>query len=1001
MASTNGGAFSETLQEVTNTKLEELSRRRSDFETTKSNILSMLANEADPSRRLYILSQGVKASYALKLGKYKRVHNPSQSRNPALELELKNLDSFLTQAKYDPSVSSKMMRTWEESLFRHLDMQSLKYQYASLYAQLVTEWLSTEKSRGSEETDVAMTEGFEDVAGVMKQEARQQWEGTVFEAAKIDQEALVSYLNKLFSVHDRETPTKLKALNQLRSKVTEFEDRLFMPNQFNAAALRQAADGLLSSDLLSDEKREVLRDFKSNSVILGEIADVLNMRITALDSWTWGTSVPLEQRRQITGVYNVVMHENLIQALFLQHIGTKWSVFLKGVFHAFRKTNGAWQSGTKQIPDIDEKRRGFYLGEEKARSHSVQAVRNRVYRKHYFMANLLDHESQRTEAIEGEEEAEFQAAPAQQPSASGPNGAALFGTTNTMGARPGLFGAVSQQVSGYRPSGAPPPPPPARKGLGAGVPKRHRKIAVNQPEDDEDGGTDLEGDEDSTRKRPMQMKQRLLRLLSTEIAINTKLYGEFTAFHSMFERWNTLLPHETILTIMSFLGVSTTWLDFFRKFLRAPLKFLDDDASTSPRDRSRGTPASHVLSDVFGESILFCLDFAVNQSTGGSVLYRMKDDFWFWSRDHGAAVTAWKSVTEFVNATGTYIDNSKTGTVRISRDPSVSLDIDRSLPIGDIRWGFLKLSPKSGKFEIDQQMVDKHIIDMRKQLQDKKKSIISFIQAWNTYAATFFTSNFGKAANCFGKDHVAQMLATHKRIQRKVFSASSSLGSSSATHENATNIVDYLKNLMYERFGISDIPDAYLFFPVQLGGLDLKSPFVSILQVHDTVLEDPSKVLEKFFESEKEEYNSRKADFEKGAIDRWTLPAPHWRPDSKSDQDNFMSFNEYIRYREDLEYDFEYDLYDAYKELLKVPKEQSIQTEDGKLANGIKSLAQQGNLKGIHGNWSTMEPYWRWIAQLYGPEVIDRFGGLNLVEPGLLPMAMVSIFRDKRVTWQG
>jgi hypothetical protein len=41
------------------------------------------------------------------------------------------------------------------------------------------------------------------------------------------------------------------------------------------------------------------------------------------------------------------------------------------------------------------------------------------------------------------------------------------------------------------------------------------------------------------------------------------------------------------------------------------------------------------------------------------------------------------------------------------------------------------------------------------------------------------------------------------------------------------------------------------------------------------------------------------------------------------------------------------------------------------------------------------------VAALYGPEVMERFGGLIIVDPGLLPIGMVSLFRDKRVKWQG
>ncbi|KAI0377728.1 hypothetical protein F5Y04DRAFT_171917 [Hypomontagnella monticulosa] len=982
MALSSGSVFSETLQEITNTKLEELSKRRSDFETAKSNILSMLETESDPAQRLYILSQGVKACYALKLGKYGRVHNASQSRNSELELELKNLDCFLAQVKYDPSVIN-MTPAWEESMLRHLNTQSLKYEYASLYAQLVTEWLSTEKSKETEEVDVAMTEGFEDVANTMKQEARQQWESSVFEPAKIDEAQLRAYLGNLFGAQDSKAPTKIKALEEIRSKVATFEGEMSTANQFSLDTVHWAIDGLLSSGLLSDEKREVLKDFKNNSIILSEIVDVLNMRMASLQSWSWGQAVSLEQRRQINGVYNILMHEDLIQAIFLQHIGVKWSVFFKRTFKEFQKTSGAWKSGWKEIPRIDAQRRAYYLGVEKNRKSSVQFIRNMAYRKHYFMAQLMDNEYHHTEIADGEEEVDYMenvSYVAQQAAPVAP--AAMPRARKAMAPTSALFGRAA--AGPMHPMSA--------------MPSMQYESPYVEPDDGDIIGWD---DKESNKKRPMDSKQRLLRLLATEIVINTKLYGEITAFHSVFERWHTLLPHETILTVLSFFGVSESWLNFFTKFLKAPLKFLEDDPSTPSRNRSRGTPASHVLSDVFGESILFCLDLAVNQSTGGNVLFRMQEDFWFWSRDHSAAVTAWKSVNDFVKATGTYINLPKTGTTRISRDPGVSLEIDRSLPAGDIRWGFLRLS-RTGQFEIDQHTVDKHIIDLRKQLQDKQKSIISFIQAWNTYVSTFFTSNFGKAANCFGRNHVAQMLATHQRIQREIFSASSPFGPGSENKDLAShNIIYYLKSLIKQRFGIDDIPDAYFFFPIELGGLDLNNPFIPILQVHDTVLPDPAETMDAFFKSEKEAYETRKTAFEKGNITRYPTHVIGWEPESKKDREEFMSFAEYARYREDVGYGSDYNLYAVYMQLMKIPEEDGIQNPSAKVNNGIISLQHQGTLRGISGNWSAMEPYWKWVAELYGPKVMDRFGSMNIVEPGLLPIGMVSIFRDKRVKWQG
>jgi hypothetical protein len=149
---------------------------------------------------------------------------------------------------------------------------------------------------------------------------------------------------------------------------------------------------------------------------------------------------------------------------------------------------------------------------------------------------------------------------------------------------------------------------------------------------DQNQTDDSETDDDALRpiKKPMEAKQNLLHILSTEAAVNTRIHGEFTAFRTSFEARNSLLPHATVRTVLKFFGVSSQWLEFFGKFLEAPLKFVDAEDESPPRLRCRGTPASHVLSNVFGEVVLFCLDFSVNQATNGALLYRLFDDMWFW-----------------------------------------------------------------------------------------------------------------------------------------------------------------------------------------------------------------------------------------------------------------------------------------------------------------------------------------------------------------------------------
>lgn len=148
----------------------------------------------------------------------------------------------------------------------------------------------------------------------------------------------------------------------------------------------------------------------------------------------------------------------------------------------------------------------------------------------------------------------------------------------------------------------------------------------------------------------MEAKQQLLHIVATEIVVNTRLHGELTCFRSNFESWNPLLPHETILAVLEFFGVGAKWRTFFETFLQAPLKFADEGGASSPRLRRRDTPGSHALSDVFGEVVLACLDFSVNQATGGEMMYRLYDDIWFWSKDYGECVKAWDCVRDFAAA---------------------------------------------------------------------------------------------------------------------------------------------------------------------------------------------------------------------------------------------------------------------------------------------------------------------------------------------------------------
>ncbi len=223
---------------------------------------------------------------------------------------------------------------------RALTIQSRKYQYASLFGKLVTEWLEhpNEAVAGSyglshADSDTASQESFEQVGRAGMHEQRAEWESLVFNpSAKSDPVAIKDYLSKLFGSTSKAKKLLKTPLENLKESM---KDRIHL-GRFTADEVEKCIKGLMNMDLLSRDKRNALVEFQSNPLVLVELADVLNMELDALDSWSWGDSpIPLEMRRQLNGKYRIFMDEEIVQALFLHFIGTTWAVHLKTLFTEF------------------------------------------------------------------------------------------------------------------------------------------------------------------------------------------------------------------------------------------------------------------------------------------------------------------------------------------------------------------------------------------------------------------------------------------------------------------------------------------------------------------------------------------------------------------------------------------------------------------------------------------------------------------------------------------
>ncbi|KAJ5710486.1 hypothetical protein N7488_004642 [Penicillium malachiteum] len=891
--------YSQTLQHITDAKLEELSIKRQIFLDRKVSALKTSESLDSLIAKIRALSNGVKSCFNITIQDGRVVIGSTNHRQ--LEIDLANLDRFLKQAEYDPAVSPDMTERWHQSLLRYLEIQTIKYEYATLFAQLTMEWLSVKKKRSSQPPATSDFD-FEKIASKAKTESRQAWEKVVFTPAGHDAETITAFLTELFS-----------GIGPLDRRKRQIKQKALSLGQITSGTLDWVINGLLNSDLVIDKQRAALRSFQKDENVLTELSDVLNMRLAGLHAWTWGPAVHVEQKRQMNGDYQIRMHEDLIQAIFLQYLGVRWSVFLKSALHDFRKTRHHWKTLRSQVPAEDKKRREFFLGKCSDKP-SAQIFKESIHRRAYFVSELLDSEFQIRKQEEGEEE-------------------------------DSSWDATYDDI------------------WGANV-----KSPVNQS----------------------PAKQNLLLLLSADTIISKRLHGDITCFRAQYESLYPSLPHTTILAVLRFLGMSEKWLSFFQKFLAAPLKFMDEP-DAEPRTRKRGTPGSHVLSELFGETTLFCLDLMINQECDGELLWRVNDDMWFWSHDQETCVTAWKVIQSFNGTMGISISADTSGGAHITAEKTDQQStLHPVLPNGKIRWGMLYLNAESGNFEIDQEIVDEHIKELQRQLDDKQGSIFGWIQAWNSYASTFFTYNFGIPANCFGQRHVGMMLETHERIQRKIFCSGPEGG------KGNSSVLTYLRDTIQSRFGTENLPDGYFFLPIDLGGLELSSPFINLVALRDSILSNPDSLLDDFFEAEKSADAILKRQYQEKDKDRLASQR-RYRPE---DADHFMSFEEYARHRESLDYGFQHQLVWVYDQLLKRPQQEEIRQDvSGPVTLGLSQLQNQFNLSGIRSDWRMMSSYWKWLAQLYGPEIVDRFGGFNIVDPGLLPIGLVSQFRSGRVSW--
>ena len=302
MAATKStSSFSQTLQFITDIKLQELEKQRLAYKAHAKIIdeANAFGVQGDILKKVEVLAKAAKSWSGSGL--------LSETKIVGGKLQLTNLEFWLQQARKDPSFSREIAQGWAETLEEHIRHTVMRFDSAKLFGTLFNEWLASGDSvalayqAGPGETDVASEAGSSDAVEVGRKEMFEQKEklvSIIFEDYSIDVKELNAYLADLFSSEEA-----TKALEKLRKELKDFS-YWFQRNTITVNDVRNAIKGLLASGLMDEEKRTTLNAFEENSTVLDEVASVLNMRMASVDSWAWPEQgIQIEFRRHLNGKY--------------------------------------------------------------------------------------------------------------------------------------------------------------------------------------------------------------------------------------------------------------------------------------------------------------------------------------------------------------------------------------------------------------------------------------------------------------------------------------------------------------------------------------------------------------------------------------------------------------------------------------------------------------------------------------------------------------------------
>lgn len=483
---------------------------------------------------------------------------------------------------------------------------------------------------------------------------------------------------------------------------------------------------------------------------------------------------------------------------------------------------------------------------------------------------------------------------------------------------------------------------------------------------------------------PNETQAMLIKHLVAETKVREAFDGEVHGATTKFDSFVESLPHQAILTVLKFIGVPDLWLEFFTRFLKAPLHMgpVVHGASDQIHNRTHGVPVAHGMERLFSELSLFFLDISVHQKTDG-YLYRLHDECYFIG-NNGQCQIASEAIAKFSESFGL---------------------THKTTDMSNTTIGAITLEVKEGEssISINNDKVDAHAYRVKKQLS-ACTGVLDWIRTWNSTIGTYASHLFGPLTNSIGRPHLDAITQAYNRIHDIIF--------------DGNNLTVHLRLMLQPHLPsptntLLSTLDPLLYLPTPYGGLGIKNPYTALNLALD-IPADPTTGLQTYLASEKEYYDHAKSVFASWEpstlttkLENMSLLSPERQKDvfgTLNPETTFFPITDMTKYREHLEYlphlfsasPIPVPIPDyapvpmalaAYEVLFMEPKV-NVWCR-GRVGEEVTRCAREDGMK----NWWSMSAEERWVVKMFGEECVEKFGGLRMWVGRFVPRELVRVVR--------